>query len=81
MLIGEYGGYLYRSSNFGINWTTIMGSSGVKNWRAAVISTTGQYQYAIVQGANIWFSNDYGVNWTRLTSAGSNTWAGIATSK
>jgi len=81
MLIGEYGGYLYSSSNYGVNWTTVMSSGGVKNWRAASISTTGQYQYAVVQGGGIYFSNNYGVSWNLLTSAGSNYWAGIATSK
>ena len=80
MLIGENGGYLYSSSNYGVSWT-ILTSLNQRLWSDGSISTTGQYQYATVQGGSIWFSNNYGVSWTPLTSAGSNSWAGIATSK
>jgi hypothetical protein len=39
-------------------------TSGSRSWWSASISTTGQYQTAVVYGGQIHTSSDFGINWT-----------------
>jgi hypothetical protein len=41
---------------------------GVSSWRSVSLSSTGQYQTAVVYGGQIYTSSDYGVNWTARDS-------------
>jgi uncharacterized protein YjbI with pentapeptide repeats len=39
-------------------------NSGYRDWYSISISSTGEYQTAVVYGGNIWTSSNYGVSWT-----------------
>jgi hypothetical protein len=42
----------------------------VRNWQGISISSTGQYQTAVVSGGNIHMSSNFGVNWVELSANG-----------
>jgi hypothetical protein len=55
---------IYRSSDYGVTWTIVTGTSATI-WMAVAISASGQYQTAVSNGTNsILRSADYGVNWS-----------------
>jgi len=56
------------------------GDIGSKNWYSVSMSSTGQYQSAVVNGGNIWTSSDYGVNWTERTTGATRGWMSISSS-
>lgn len=58
-IIGQYGGYLYSSSDYGSTWTKNNAPSG--QWIASAINKTGQYQLAA--NGSVYISRDYGVTW------------------
>jgi hypothetical protein len=44
------------------------------SWQSVSLSSTGQYQTAVVTGGTIWTSSDYGVSWIARTTPGSRGW-------
>ena len=62
------GGYIYRSSDYGITWSQV-GLS--KNWRSVAMSSNGKYQTAVLSEGTVYVSSDYGVTWSAvyITSA------------
>ena len=54
------------SNNFAITWTQTATS---QSWTAVAMSTTGQFQTAVVNGGYIWTSTNYGVTWNQTGTA------------
>jgi hypothetical protein len=77
-------GNLYISKNYGKNWRQIfLDSNEVSlnlNWTCVSVSGNGKYQSAVVQGGNIYNSNDYGITWIKNINAPINQWYGISVS-
>jgi photosystem II stability/assembly factor-like uncharacterized protein len=65
----DSGGYIYRSTDYGNNWTYINNGIGQDLWTGVSISASGKFQTALT-GNNgcIYFSTDYGVSWNKTTS-------------
>jgi hypothetical protein len=76
---GNNYGWVYRSTNYGVDWTQLGNSPGYKAWYGAAISTSGQYQTVVgdINTGRIVVSNNYGVSWSNK-NAGS--WRTIAMS-
>jgi photosystem II stability/assembly factor-like uncharacterized protein len=72
-------GYIYKSTDYGANWTQ-MTAVGAKNWIGVAMSSTGEYQTAVVGTGYIYKSTDYGDNWTQMTAVGSRGWYGVSIS-
>lgn len=72
----EYQGGIYRSDDYGINWTHVS-PTGYTNalWSSVSVSDTGQYQSAVAYNTNIFLSSDYGMSWT--ATGDSLEWAAI----
>jgi hypothetical protein len=84
LVAGVYGGQLYTSSNYGLNWT-VVASSPVANWVAISFScnsdntVTNGYVFAQANGGNVYYSKDRGTTWTVILATGA--WSnGIASS-
>jgi photosystem II stability/assembly factor-like uncharacterized protein len=60
-LASEYEGSLYKSDNYGVDWTEI--SIGPSLWSSISISDTGQRQVACAYNSRIYESSDYGNTW------------------
>jgi len=60
-LASEYEGSLYKSHNYGVDWTEI--AIGPSLWSSISISDTGQRQAACAYNSRIYESNDYGNTW------------------
>jgi hypothetical protein len=73
----ENNGYIYTSSNYGIDW--ISRKEYIKNWKSVAMSYSGQYQTVITNNEYIYTSSDYGVNWIQRTEYIKN-WKSIAMS-
>jgi photosystem II stability/assembly factor-like uncharacterized protein len=72
----EYNGGIYRSDNYGVNWTDVSPVGyATSKWSGISISDTGQYQTALAYGTNIFISYDYGVTWS--TTGDILEWASI----
>jgi hypothetical protein len=65
-LAGIRGGQMYKSSDYGVNWSTCF--YGV--WKDARISETGQYQFIIARDGRLWISSNYGANWSETRPVG-----------
>ena len=76
---GVPSGYIWTSTNSGINWTQQTGS-GKQNWFGVASSSDGNKLAAVVQNGFIYTSIDSGVNWIERTSSGSRNWYGITSS-
>ena len=50
------------------------------NWRSVSLSSTSQYQTAVVGNNNIYTSSDYGVSWIARTTPGSRAWYSVSLS-
>ena len=86
--------YIYKSSNYGENWTQLTKDNGLtwnksnfnqtdaESWLNQVsISTNGQYGLACIQiQGYIFSSDDYGVNWTKYTSLSQYLWSSVSIS-
>jgi hypothetical protein len=60
---------------------TATGDSGSRLWLCLAMSSTGQYQSAVISsGSLIYTSSNYGVNWTPRTTPGSMTWQSVSLS-
>ncbi len=71
IMIGSTGGSIYRSTDYGANFSEI--ATGY-NYYSLRSSSTMLYVLALVNGGYMRRSTDYGANWTDLTSAGSRIW-------
>lgn len=64
---GNYGGYIYKTTNRGVNWTQLT-AAGSRNWQA--MASDGSNLYFCSQGY-IYKSTDGGASVTQLTAGGS----------
>ena len=69
--------YIYISSDYGNSFTQ---KDSSRNWVSLSISSSGQYQTAVVTFNYIYISSNYGNTWTAVTSAGSKGWQSVAIS-
>ena len=72
-------GSVYPDGNFGNNWTAKT-STGTQNWSSVAVSSSGQYQTALVYDGYIYTSSDYGNNWAEQLSDASRNWSSNAIS-
>jgi photosystem II stability/assembly factor-like uncharacterized protein len=75
-LAGEYEGILYKSDNFGVDWSDIAISDAL--WSSVAVSDTGQYQAACAYNSRIFETEDYGNTW--LAKAYPEQWSSISIS-
>jgi len=66
-------------------WTVVSGLSASANWYGCEVSATGQYQTALINGANggnnIYYSSNYGATWSLATGFLANAayiWMGMS---
>jgi hypothetical protein len=71
IIIGEDGGRLYTSSDYGVNWTERQ-PAGNDNFRWLSCSVSGAYMIAGAKGGRLWTSSNYGVDWTERRPAEEN---------
>ena len=64
------------SNDFGNNWVA---KSISANWSSVSLSSTGQYQYALIQGGQIYYSSDFGNTWNQ-TTIDSKNWSSVSVS-
>jgi len=76
----SYNGYIFNSYNYGQTWIQNMDASLNGQWRAAAISSSGQYQTVGRCPGYIYISNNYGQTWTQQTSDQTVQWNSIAMS-
>ena len=69
--------YIYKSSDYGSNWSQV--TTIPKNWTSVSVSSSGQYQTAVVNGEYIYISSDYGATWTPITTYSKN-WTAVSVS-
>jgi hypothetical protein len=69
-------GYIYVSSNYGESFTQRGGISS-RYYTYMAVSSTGQYQAALVNSDGVFFSSDYGLTWANVGLASVSTWGGI----
>ena len=74
----DYAGYIYTSTDSGVNWYTMDDSSGVKNWREIASSSDGTKLAAVAD--YVYTSTDSGASWTQRTTSGARNWILIASS-
>jgi photosystem II stability/assembly factor-like uncharacterized protein len=60
-------GYIYTSDDYGVTWTS---RDSERSWYSVCMSSTGQYQTAVVRNGYIYVSSDYGVTWTQSGASG-----------
>ena len=72
-------GYIYTSSDSGVNWTE-QTNAGSQQWISIASSSDGKYLAACTFPGSIYTSADSGVTWTEQTNAGSTYWYHIASS-
>jgi peptidoglycan hydrolase-like protein with peptidoglycan-binding domain len=73
------GGYIYTSSDSGVNWTEQTGA-GLRDWYDITSSSDGTKLAAAVNGGYIYTSTDSGVSWTEQTGSDSRGWWSITSS-
>ena len=73
-LSSEYEGTLYKSDNFGVDWTPIDVSNAP--WSSSAVSDTGQYQAACAYNSRIYETADYGNTW--VAKAYPEQWSSIS---
>jgi hypothetical protein len=72
-------GYIYVSSNYGESFTQ-RGDISSRFYTYMAVSSTGQYQAALVNSDGVYFSSDYGLTWTNVGLATVPSWGGISIS-
>jgi len=87
---GNNGGYIFRSTDYGVNWETVY-SPGVEIlfWKSVAMSSSGQYQTVVcnypknsvypLDDGKIFYSTDYGVTWNQSNSP-QKVWSCVAMS-
>jgi hypothetical protein len=73
------GGSLYRSTDYGVTWSSIAGTSG-KNWFSITSNIDGTKVAAVDRGGDIWTSTDSGSTWTQRSVGAVRDWESIASS-
>jgi photosystem II stability/assembly factor-like uncharacterized protein len=74
-------GYIYKSSDYGNNWSPTATNYGNLNWRGISVSLQGNYQTAVVNGGYIYTSSNYGNNWSpTATNYGNLNWFRVSIS-
>ena len=73
------GGSLYRSTDFGVTWSVIAGTSG-KNWFSIASNIDGTKVAAVDRGGDIWTSTNSGSTWTQRSVGDVRNWESIASS-
>jgi uncharacterized repeat protein (TIGR02543 family) len=73
------GGSLYRSTDFGVTWSVIAGTSG-KNWFSIASNIDGTKVAAVDRGGDIWTSTNSGSTWTQRSVGAVRNWESIASS-
>jgi hypothetical protein len=72
-----YNDFIYISSNYGVNWTQIPGTSG--NWYELSCDPSGVYVVAVQSPGYIYYSTNSGVNWTKSGSfTSSSNWQSVS---
>ncbi len=80
LVAGDYSsGYIYTSTNSGVNWTA-QTSSGTRSWHCISSSSNGTKLAAAGNSGYIYTSTNSGINWSQQTSSGSRQWEGIVSS-
>ena len=69
----ESGGYIQRSSDYGLTWSKVATSSA---WNGMSLSQDGKMQISCKWDGHICLSKDYGLTWNDLSSDNSQ-WQGI----
>jgi uncharacterized repeat protein (TIGR02543 family) len=76
----DSGGALYRSTDFGVTWSSIDGTSG-RNWFSIASNLDGTKVVAVDRGGDVWTSVDSGSTWTQRVVGGSvRNWESVASS-
>ena len=73
LLIANQQGYLYTSSDIGVNWVQ---RAGIRNWSAVAQSDDGTVMFATAAGGQIFKSTDSGSSWTAVAT--NQNWRAIA---
>jgi hypothetical protein len=60
-----YGGYIYRSTNYGVTWTQATSDTS-RNWSSVAMSSDGKYQTAVVDG---WIYLSFNELWCNLDAS------------
>jgi hypothetical protein len=69
-------GQIWNSTNYGSTWTeNTTANTTTLAWFSVSMSSSGQYQTAVVQNGGIWNSSDYGSTWSQNATA--NTTSGV----
>ena len=74
---GEWGGYIYTSTDSGVTWTAQ--NSGSRYWHSITSSADGSKLAAVAYNGQIYTSTDSGVTWTAQNS-GNTQWYSITSS-
>jgi photosystem II stability/assembly factor-like uncharacterized protein len=86
LVVAVFGGGIYTSTDFGINWTQQTSAPsllyGASAYEAHVASSSdGSHLVAVVQTGGIYTSTNFGINWTEQLSAPSSVnWSAVASS-
>jgi photosystem II stability/assembly factor-like uncharacterized protein len=72
-LVANQGGFLYRSTDDGLNWKQI---GSIQNWSSITQSSDGQIIFATDAGGMIFRSTDSGTSWGAMAST--QNWRSIA---
>jgi len=74
-----YNGYIYTSTNSGIDWTERT-TAGSRLWRQVASSSDGMKLIAANYDGYLYTSTNYGVDWVERTLPGSRLWCSVASS-
>jgi hypothetical protein len=72
------GGYLYTSTDSGVNWTARATNVGFQNWQDVASSANGTKLVAVIYNGQIYTSIDSGETWTARSTT--NSWVRVASS-
>jgi len=75
-------GSLSGSSELGLDMSSLIWTQkdSNRNWQSICMSSSGQYQSAVVYGGYIYISSDYGNTWTATNTGGTNSYSSICMS-
>jgi hypothetical protein len=72
-------GAIYTSKDYGASWDKQSSPVMTDDWRSVSVSSTGQYQTAVIFDGRIYTSADYGSAWTISTAPRAN-WISVSVS-
>lgn len=77
--VTAYNDYIYRSTNYGVNWASTNTGVGAQEWQSISCSASGQRVTAADSfNGYIYTSSDYGNSWTQRTGPGQQSWSAVA---